>query len=376
MKIVVAPDAFKGSLTQVEAAIAMERAVKEVQPSCSVIPKPMADGGEGTLDAMLTAVPSQERLPIHVTGPLGNRIKTTIGVIHHDTAVIEVATIAGLPLITEDRRDPLQMTTYGIGEAIRHALDKGLRKFIIGLGGSATNDGGFGMLLALGAKMSNRQGNLVPILGSGLLQIDTIDLSKLDQRLKACNIQVASDVENPLYGKNGASVVFGPQKGATEKQIKQLDDALKSYSSKLLDAHALSPSLADEPGAGAAGGLGFAFMAMGGTLLSGAKLVADAISLEREIADADLVITGEGKSDEQTLYGKAPGYVGELANKHNVPVILLSGTISDEDNRLKSYFTEIHSIKPKEMTLTRAMEAAEMLLWKKTKEVILYYENS
>lgn len=370
MKIIVAPDSFKGSLTQIEAAEMMKEAAKEINPQHDVIMKPMADGGEGTLDALLAASEGSERIPIEVVGPLGENIHTHIGIVQNDTAVIEVAAICGLPLVPEDQRNPYETTTYGIGQAIKLALDRGIRQFVVGLGGSATNDGGLGMFLALGAKMHNIQGEQVGIYGKDLLHIHSIDLSELDPRLKQARFRIASDVDNPLYGERGATHVFGPQKGATDKQINMLDRAMKTYSHLLEKASKVNGSLIHATGAGAAGGLGFAFLQLKADMMSGAKLIAETIGLEDEIEHADLVLTGEGKSDAQTLYGKAPGFVAALAKKYKVPVILISGSISDSEGVLKRHFSEVYELLEENVTVERAMKEANMLLLKKVKAIL------
>ncbi|MFD1036998.1 glycerate kinase [Virgibacillus byunsanensis] len=369
MKIVIAPDSYKGSLSQVEAANVMKAAIREVEPMSEIILKPMADGGEGTLDALMTAAPLSEEIPVSVVGPLGGKIASAIGIVNKDTAIIEIASIAGLPLTPETSRDPYQTTTYGIGEAIRIALDYGIRKFVVGLGGSATNDGGFGMLCALGAEMKNASGTSVSIYGKDLMNITHVELGTLDPRIAHCEIYVASDVDNPLVGKRGASYIFGPQKGATPVQIDELDQAMKNYSKLCIEANSLSASLAVYPGAGAAGGLGFAFLTLGATLDSGAKLVADTTSLEDSLKSVDLVLTGEGKSDMQTIDGKAPGYVAGLAKKYNIPVILIAGTIVDHDQLLQKKFTEVHAITSSDINVKQAMREAKMLLFNKTKQV-------
>lgn len=370
MKIVVAPDSFKGSLTQVEAAHIMEQGIRDVIPNSQVIKKPMADGGEGTLDALLTAAPQSERIPIEVTGPLGDQIQTSIGVINHDTAVIEVAAICGLPLVPEDQRHPYQTTTYGIGEAIKIALDRGLRKLIIGLGGSSTNDGGFGMLAALGVNFKDTQGKAVGIFGKELFHIHSIDLSQLDVRLKGTRMFIASDVDNTLCGNKGATYVFGPQKGVKDTQLQPLDQAMKRYSDLLEAAFKPEKSYVNQAGAGAAGGLGFALLHLGAEIQSGAKLVADHMGLKDAIMKADLVLTGEGKSDAQTLYGKAPGYVAKLANLYQVPVILISGIVEDPSQQLASLFSEVYELKEKNVSLERAMKEANMILLNKTKTIM------
>lgn len=370
MKIVVAPDSFKGSLAQVEVAQIIKQGIMETEPGHEIVSKPMADGGEGTLDALVSASSESKLVPLPVVGALGKEILTNIGIIHDDTAVIEIASIAGLPLVPENLRNPYQTTTYGIGQAILYALNAGIRKFIIGLGGSATNDGGFGMLMALGAEITDSGGRQIGIFGNDLGMIQKVNLETLDPRIYESVFQIASDVDNPLYGKNGATYVFGPQKGATPKQISLLDQALQNYSMMLEKSSSELVDLANTPGAGAAGGLGYAFLAIGGELVSGAKLIADTTRLEADIHHADLVITGEGKSDEQTLYGKAPGYVAELATKHNVPVVLISGSLSDETQILHKHFTACYQVKDDSLTLKQAMSEAKVLLLNRVKQVI------
>ncbi|WP_368653417.1 glycerate kinase [Ornithinibacillus sp. 4-3] len=370
MKFVLAPDSYKGTLSQMDVSQVMKQAILNRYPNSKVITKPMADGGEGTLDALLDAADQGERIPVQVTGPLGEQIDTSIGVVNEDTAVIEVAAIAGLPFVPEALRNPMETTTYGIGEAIGIVLDRGIRKFVIGLGGSATNDGGFGMLAALGVTIEASENKALSMKGKGLLDIQTIDFHTIDSRIWDCEIQIASDVDNPLYGPNGATYIFGPQKGATSEQMAKLDTAMNKYSQLAENALDLKEALVNFPGAGAAGGLGFAFLLLQAEIISGAKLVAKTIELEKEIADADLVFTGEGKSDEQTLFGKAPGYVAELARKHGVKVYLVSGSVEDEDGKLQEYFSEIFSLVDGKISLQQALKQTNMVLLEKMKQIL------
>src|SRR5690625_3429058 len=284
----------------------------------------MADGGEGTLDFLLSTTRS-EKVPITCTGPLGEKITTYYGITQFGTAIIEIANIAGLVQVPEEKRNPDETTTFGIGEVILDALDRGCQSLIIGIGGSATNDGGLGMMIALGMTAKNKAGNKLDGYGKDLLQLDKVDFTDFDPRLAEISIKVASDVDNPLCGKMGATVVYGPQKGATSEQIELYDKALDNYSD-VIEAK-LNNSFKQSQGAGAAGGLGFALLTMGAKLVSGAKLIAEEMHLEEVIEGADLVITGEGQSDEQTLFGKAPGYVATIAKSYDVPVILISGSI-------------------------------------------------
>ncbi|AQQ52390.1 glycerate kinase [Planococcus lenghuensis] len=367
MKIVIAPDSFKGSLSAAEAAGAMAKAIRQIDGEISVVSKPMADGGEGTMEALLTAT-TGKRVPVTCTGPIGEKINTYYARIGTDTAIIENASIAGLIQVPESSRNPDFTTSFGIGEVIKHALDQGCTSFIIGLGGSATNDGGLGMLMALGMEAWDENGKKLGAFGQDLLNVDRISMDKLDVRLTSVAIRVASDVDNPLCGPRGATYVYGPQKGALERQLAPYDNAMSKYG-KLLESE-LKRNFMDQPGAGAAGGLGFAFLSLGAQLVSGAKLLADAIEVENEIQDASLVLTGEGQSDEQTLYGKAPGYIAELAQKHGVPVILISGSLSGDLTKLQTRFAGCFSIVNKPMPLQECMANAEPLLIEQTKQII------
>lgn len=361
MKIVVAPDSFKGSLSAKEVGITIKEAFELEIPGVQVAVLPMADGGEGTLDALVFAT-NGEKMEASATGPLGELVKTCYGILGDgETAVVEMAQVAGLPMVPKDKRNPLLTTTVGVGELIAAALEKGIRSFIIGLGGSATNDGGLGLLQALGAVFLDEKGNQVKPIGASLQQISKVDFSDLRPELKACRFRIASDVENPLCGENGASLVFGPQKGATEAQVQQLDEALKHYAN-LVENH-LNVSLQDIPGAGAAGGLGFGFLALSAEILSGAQVVAEATGLENHIATADWVITGEGQSDFQTLYGKAPFFVASLAKKHGVSTILISGGLVKGHEQLLDHFVSCHSIINAPMPLEQAIANAQSLLF-------------
>ncbi|ASN04312.1 glycerate kinase [Virgibacillus necropolis] len=367
MQIVLAPDSFKGSITSIRASETMAEAITSIDPSIQTIIKPMADGGEGTLEALLKATTGVS-VPFFCRGPLGEASESFFAEIDNQTAVIECATIAGLPLVPLGQRNPDVTTTYGIGEAILRAMDRGNKHLIIGLGGSSTNDGGLGMLQALGMKAFNADAEKVGIFGKDLLEIEAVDFGGMDPRLMEVTIQVACDVDNPLTGSNGATYVYGPQKGATNDQLQVYDQALSRYGQ--LIEKACNHSLANVKGAGAAGGLGFALLAIGAKLQSGAKLVADAIKLEEAIKVADLVITGEGQSDEQTLYGKAPGYVAELAAVHHKPTILLSGSLDGNVDKLNDVFAGCFSIVPGSRTLQQCMDNGELYLYNATKQLI------
>lgn len=364
MKVVIAPDAYKGSLVAQEVATTMKQAILDISPTIEIFEKPMADGGEGMMDALLSSV-SGEEVYVTCTGPLGQRIKTSYAIINKSTALIEGARIAGLPQVPTSKRNPDFTTSYGIGEVILDALDAGCTSFIIGIGGSATNDGGLGMLQALGMKAYDSMGNKVGPFGKDLLQVDNIDLTTIDQRLNDVHIRVASDVTNSLCGINGASYVYGPQKGATEKQVKEYDLALKKYSHLFNEG----VKLREKAGAGAAGGLGFAFLIIDGKLTPGAELIAEAINLVAYLKEADFVFTGEGQTDEQTLFGKAPGYIADLARQYNIPTILISGSLSGNQQKLREHFSGCFSIINEPMPLEQAMAETEQLLYEQTKHV-------
>lgn len=368
MNIVLAPDSFKGSLTAIEATSIMKKAILSLNKEDTIIEKPMADGGEGTVDALLAATKGK-KIPINCTGPLGKKIATYYCITPEQTAIIEVANIAGLTQVPNNKRNPNNTTTYGLGEVIIDALGRNCNTFIIGLGGSATNDGGLGMLLALGMKAFCKNGKEICKFGRDLLEIEQIDLSGLDPRLKHASIKVACDVENPLTGEKGASAVYGPQKGLTPSQITQYDHALSRFS-RLMESITNSDGLYKTPGAGAAGGLGFSLLILGAKLLSGAKLIGEASHIHDAVQQADLVITGEGLSDEQTLYGKAPGYIADVAKQYHVPVVLISGGLKGDLNPLLEKFSACFSIANKPLTVEECMEQAETLLYSQIKQVV------
>ncbi|MHA6247275.1 glycerate kinase [Pontibacter sp. CAU 1760] len=367
MKIIVAPDSFKGSLSAKEVGLTIQEAFLKEIPGAEVEVLPMADGGEGTLDALLFAT-NGEKVNTVATGPLGEQVTTAYGILSDGkTAVIEMAQVAGLPMVPASKRNPTQTTTYGVGELIVAALEKGIRSFIIGLGGSATNDGGLGMLQALGAVFLDQADMPVKPIGASLSEITKVDLTNMHPGLKESQIRIASDVENPLCGEKGASHVFGPQKGATAAQVKQLDAGLANYA-RLVEAH-LGKKLQTIPGAGAAGGLGFGFLVLSAEILSGAQVVAEATALEDRIAKADLVITGEGQSDFQTLYGKAPFYVAQLAKKHGVGTILISGGLGQGHEQLLEHFVSCQAIVNTPMPLEQAIAQARPLLFSSARNI-------
>ena len=323
MKIVVAPDSFKGSLTAIEVSDAIEQGIREVFPEAEIVKIPMADGGDGTVQCLVNAT-GGEILREKVTGPLGGEVLASYGILgDKKTAVIEMAEASGLTLVPENQRNPLITTTYGTGQLIKAALDQGCRKMIIGIGGSATNDGGTGMLQALGVKLLNQEGKEVSFGGGELKKIFRIDTKYLDNRLSKTKVLIASDVSNPLCGPQGASRIYGPQKGATPEIIEELDKSL-SYFAELIKRD-LNKDVKDIPGAGAAGGLGASLMAfLNAELRPGIEIMIEIVKLEQAIKDADLVITGEGKIDSQTIYGKAPIGVAKIAKKYKVPVMAIA----------------------------------------------------
>ena len=316
MKAVLAIDSFKGSLSSIEASTACAEAIKEIFPDAETIIYPLADGGEGTVSALTEGLGGEIRRT-KVTGPLGNEIMSRYGYLPSSkTAVMEMADAAGLPMIHPNLRNPLNTTTYGLGELIHSAIDDGCRKFIIGIGGSATNDAGLGMLTALGVKFTKADGTPVGINGKDVCDIEHIDISGMDKRIKECTFHIACDVNNPLYGENGCSVVYGPQKGATPEIVAMMDSAIKTFAEKA--EHDCQITGADIPGAGAAGGLGYAFHGfLNGVLIPGVQLILDAINIKEDLKNADILITGEGQIDFQTSMGKAPAGVAQLAKKVN-----------------------------------------------------------
>jgi glycerate 2-kinase len=328
MKFVLAPDSFKESMTAKEAADAMERGIKKVIPDADCVKVPMADGGEGTVQSLVDATEG-EIIWTEVTGPDEKKVNAMFGILgDKETAIIEMASASGIHLIKKEERNPLFTTTYGTGELIKAALDKGVKTILIGIGGSATNDGGAGMVQALGAKLLDKDGNELPFGGGALNRLHKIDLSGLDSRLENTNVEVACDVTNPLTGKTGASNIFGPQKGATPEMIETLDANLKHYAEVIKEQ--LGKDVENIPGAGAAGGLGAGLMAyLNAELKRGIDLVIKYTKLEEKMKGADCVFTGEGSVDSQTVFGKTPYGVSTTAQKHNIPVIAFAGRIGE-----------------------------------------------
>lgn len=327
-KVIIAPDSFKESLTALEVAEAMENGFKKIFPDWEYIKVPMADGGEGTVQSLVDALDGSMK-EVDVLDPLGKKIRASYGLSGDGKqAIIEMATASGLELIKPSDRKVMQATSWGLGDLILDALDEEVEKILIGIGGSATNDAGSGMIQSLGGKLLDADGKQIPHGGEALSKLQSIDLSELDARLKDVKIEVACDVTNPLTGLDGASHVYGPQKGADEKQVEQLDSNLKHFAKMIRKD--LDIDIENEPGAGAAGGVGGALLAfLGAELRGGGELITEWLDLEEALKDADLVITGEGGINHQTIYGKTPVVVGKLAKKHQIPVIALVGSISE-----------------------------------------------
>jgi glycerate kinase len=369
MKIVIAPDSFKGNLTAKEAADAIEIGIKRVNPDAEIAKVPMADGGEGTVQALVDAT-NGELISAEVCDPLGNRIKADFGIlgessgdgITQKTAVIEMATASGLPLVPRDKRNPMLTTTYGTGELIKTALDMECKMLIIGIGGSATVDGGAGMAQALGARLLDKNGGEIPKGGGGLDHLDRIDISNLDNRLSDVTTIVACDVDNPLVGPRGAPAIFGPQKGATPEMVRLLDGYLDRYADII--KRDLDIEVKNVPGAGAAGGLGAGLMAfLNAQLKSGVDIVIEASGLDQSVKDADIVVTGEGKIDSQTIYGKTPIGVAKTAKKYGIPVIAFAGNIGDDSHVVyDNGINALMSIISYPMTLETAMKRSRELL--------------
>lgn len=329
MKVVIAIDSLKGSLSSIEAGMAIKDGILAAKPDAEVIVKPLADGGEGTTDALIEGM-NGERIDLTVTGPMHTPVDAYYGYLKDtNTAVMEMASAAGITLVPDSEKNPLLATSYGVGEMINDAIQRGCRNFIIGIGGSVTNDGGIGMLKALGVRFLDENGEDAGEGGQALAKIARIDVSGMNPLLKECHIQVACDVNNPLCGENGSTYVYGPQKGVTEDMKKTLDEAMAHFAR--VTSETLENDYMNTPGAGAAGGLGYAFLAYTGAALTpGIELILDAVGLEEELSGADVVVTGEGRLDFQTAMGKAPVGVAKLAKKYNAKVIAFAGSVTKE----------------------------------------------
>ncbi|WP_235070112.1 glycerate kinase [Turicibacter sp. TJ11] len=362
MKVVVVIDSLKGSLSSIEAGEAAKAGILAANKEATVIVKPLADGGEGTTEALVCGMNGTMN-SLTVTGPIYEPVEAQYGMID-EVAVIEMAQAAGLPQVPADKRNPLVTTTYGVGEMIKACVEAGCKKFIIGIGGSATNDAGIGMLMALGYKFLNQKGEEVEQGGQGLSQIVSIDDSNVLSELKSCEFKIACDVNNPLYGSEGAAHVYGPQKGATPQMVEQLDEGLRHF------AHVVEnykgKDFATLPGAGAAGGLGFAFTAfLNGTLQSGVQIILEETKLEEALKGADFVLTGEGRLDHQTAMGKAPIGVAKLAKKHGCKVIGVAGSVTKEATAchaegIDAYFSIVNGAMSLEEAMNKEVAAENM----------------
>jgi len=369
-KYVVAPDSFKESMTAKEVCDAMERGIKQANPAVEVVKVPMADGGEGTVDSLVDATNGQ-RVTVEVTGPLGNKISAYYGILGNGTtAVIEMAKASGLEIVEKKKRNPMITTTFGTGELIRGALDHDVKEIIIGLGGSSTNDGGSGMAQALGAKLLDQNNHQIPFGGGNLDKLDKIDISNLDSRLQDVKIILASDITNPLIGKDGASRVFGPQKGATPEMVEKLENNLQHYA-KIIKRN-LNKDVASVSGAGAAGGLGAGLMAFTTCeMRRGVDLAIEVTKLEEKIRDADYVFTGEGGTDFQTKFGKTPYGVAKLGKKYHKPVISLAGYLGEGiDSLYGEGFTAIFGIIPGACDLSTALKNGPSNVARTTENIV------
>ena len=355
MKITLAFDSFKGSLSSSQVADAFEEGLHSYIPHCEICKVAIADGGEGTTEALVEAL-NGEYIDVMVSDPLGRPITARYGIIEHGkTAVMEMAKASGLPLLTPSERNPLKTSTYGTGQMILHALERGCRNFLIGIGGSATNDGGMGMLSALGYHFLDKQGNILPGTGEMLSLVASIDDTHVHPALCKCHIKVACDVTNPLYGEQGAAYIFAPQKGADAQMVKLLDNGLRNYAQVIEEYN--GNNIATLPGAGAAGGLGGGFKALlEARLVPGIEMVLDAMAFDDLIAGSTLVVTGEGCIDYQTVMGKAPSGVLRVAQRHNIPVVAIGGRVAWCDALRNSGFAAILPIAPNDLPLEEAMK--------------------
>ena len=356
MKVVVAIDSFKGSLSSLEAGRALEKGIKKAIPEANVFVRPLADGGEGTVEALALGMGGKLEC-VEVTGPLGEKVNCVYGILQESqTAILEMSGAAGITLVPDAKRNPMYTTTYGVGEVIRDAIGKGCRHFIVGIGGSATNDGGIGMLQALGYGMLDKDGKQVSFGAKGLEVLTAITDEHVIPELKECTFRVACDVTNPLCGEKGCSAIFGPQKGATPEMITQMDGWLAKYAA--LTAAKYEKANALYPGTGAAGGMGFAFLSYTNAVLeSGIRIILEETRLEEYVKEADLVVTGEGRLDGQTVFGKAPIGVARIAKQYGKTVLAFSGAVTEDavacnEHGIDAFFPVLRKV----VTLQEAME--------------------
>ncbi len=371
VKIVSAIDSFKGSMTSLEVSEAFEKGVRKIYKDAEFIKVSLADGGEGTVQALIDNT-NGKLVKLKVNGPLMSETEAFYGILEDgETAVIEMAAASGLPLLSQEERNPMEATTYGTGELIKDAIKNGCREFIIGIGGSATNDGGMGMLSALGYVFLDKEGNELFPSGKNLSKVDSFDETKAMKELSECKFLIACDVDNPFYGKSGAAHVYGRQKGASDEMILELDNGLENFSKVINKIRNID--ISNVAGAGAAGGLGGAFMAfLNSDLKPGIDIIIQKVGLEEYLKDTDYVITGEGRIDFQSAMGKTPTGVAKLAKKYNIPVIAIGGSVADDiENIYECGISAVFSIMDSPMTLKEAMNTEKSLkLVEKTAEQI------
>ncbi len=365
MKIVIAIDSLKGSLSSLQAGDAIREGIHNAMKDAEVFVRPLADGGEGTVEALTLGMGGQLQ-KVKVCGPLGKPVDAEYGILNDGkTAVMEMSAAAGITFLKDDELNPMHTTTFGVGEMILDAIRKGCRHFIMGIGGSATNDGGIGMLQALGYGMLDENGNQVSYGAIGLSKITKITDDTVTPLLKECDFKIACDVDNPLCGENGASAIYGPQKGATPSMIMQMDEWLKSYAALTQEKYEKADRLI--PGTGAAGGLGFAFLSYtNATLESGINIVLRETKLEEYVKDADLVVTGEGRLDAQTVMGKAPIGVANIAKKYNKPVVAFSGVVTKDavavnEHGIDAFFPILRRVVTKDEAMDHAVARQNMV---------------
>jgi len=370
MRIVLAPNAFKGSMSAMQAALAMEQGVRAAFPAAEVCKVPVADGGDGLTEVLIDAL-GGEAHSVTVSGPLGEPVRATLcNVPSRGLAAVEMASASGLALLAPERREPTRTSTFGTGELIRAALDLDVHHIVVGIGGSATNDGGVGMAAALGVRFLDADGATVPPIGGALTQIRRIDTTKLDPRLRGVRFEVICDVDNPLVGPRGAAAVYGPQKGASPDQVAALDSGLVNLADRI--AEGLGLEVRDLPGAGAAGGLGAGLHAfLGAELRRGVDLVLDLVGLDAKLEGADLVITAEGQIDFQTAFGKAPAGVAERAKARGIPCLAIAGGIGEGIAELHPIGIDaVFSLCPGPVALEQAMTSGPALLSAATQQVV------
>ncbi|MBY0221595.1 glycerate kinase [Sporosarcina aquimarina] len=373
MKVVISPDSFKGSVTSLEAAIAIEKGIKQALPNADTVLIPLADGGEGTMDSLIAAT-NGRKVKTSVRDPLGNSIEVEYGWLgDKKTCVIEMASSSGICLIPQEKLDPMKATSFGMGELIKKALDEGCRNFILALGGSSTNDGGIGMLQALGMKIMNNNGEPIGFGGKGLCDVSSINTSNLDPRIKDSRFLIASDVQNPVIGDYGATRVFGPQKGATPEMVEVLEKCMVKWTNLIEKQTGIR--LHDTPGTGAAGGIGGAFLAFFPVEIKrGIDIVIEYSGFKQALINTDIVITGEGQIDFQTASGKTPMGVAQVAWEQEIPTFVLTGSIGEGIDILYQYGIQcVHSIVDGPMTLNEAMERASELLTQRAEQMMRTY---